>query len=72
MSHNHHSPENCPYCGSDTADKIDMIYKAMYLGNGKPSMMIRIDRLERIAYILCFITGSAAVAAIGTVISKLV
>lgn len=59
----HHPPPH------DDSQKIELIYRAIYIGNGKESLMVRMDRVERICKVLSFIAASITVALISTLIA---
>lgn len=49
----------------DKAEKIDAIYKAMYIGNGKPCIMERLTGLETSKKIVYSILGAIGVSTLG-------
>ena len=48
----------------EVLEKVDAIHTAIYVGNGKPSMMVRIDRLEQRGKIM----WGAAVTMVGKIV----
>ena len=55
--------------------QVDEIYHRMFIGNGVPATMTRIDRLERLAAVLIWVGstvgGACIVAIIGLIVTML-
>jgi hypothetical protein len=55
--------------------QVDEIYHRMFIGNGTPATMTRIDRLERLAAVLIWVGstvgGACIVAIIGLIVTML-
>ena len=52
-------------------ESLGGIKKALYVGNGKPSLMVRLDRMERVVNIICWLTGAWVLAAIAAFVNML-
>ena len=61
---------------ADVSKKLDLIYRGLFIDNGKPCHQTRIDRHDRMLSLMAWISGVLCVAVViqvvGFIFSKLV